>query len=113
MKRCVIAGLAAACAIAAHAEAPTGDAARGQALFEKNMCWTCHGTAGQGTRYGLRLAPKTLPWEAFAQQVRHPRAAMPRYPSEFVSDAELADIVAYLSSVKAGPKADDIPLLKE
>jgi len=109
-------GLAAACASVAFValgEASQGDAARGKALFMKNMCYTCHGTEGQGTRYGLKLAPNPLPWAAFAQQVRHPRSAMPRYPAEFVSDAELADIAAYLATMKPGPKADDIPLLKE
>ena len=98
---------------AAAADAPAGDATRGRALFMKNMCYTCHGTEGQGTRYGLKLAPNPLPWPAFSQQVRHPRSAMPRYPAEFVTDAELADIVAYLGSVKPSPKAADIPLLKE
>jgi mono/diheme cytochrome c family protein len=38
---------------------------------------------------------------------------MPRYPLQQVSDQELADIHAYLSSIKPGPKAADIPLLKE
>ena len=112
MKRIFLA-MAAAFAVAAHAQAPAGDAARGKALYMKNMCYTCHGTVGQGTRYGVKLAPGTLPMEAFAQQVRHPRASMPRYPVEFVSEADLSDIVAYLASIKPEPKADDIPLLKE
>jgi mono/diheme cytochrome c family protein len=38
---------------------------------------------------------------------------MPRYAREFVSDADLQDIYAYLASVKAGPAAKDIPLLRE
>jgi len=103
----------AACALGAAAQTPAGEAARGKSLYMKNMCYTCHGTGGQGTRYGGRLAPSPLPWEAFAQQTRHPRAAMPRYPVEFVSDADLADIVAYLASIKPGPKASEISLLKE
>ena len=108
------AGLAAAyAAFAWGADAPAGDATRGKELYMKNMCYTCHGTVGQGTRYGLKLAPNPLPREAFSQQVRRPRSAMPRYPAEFVSDAELGDIVAYLASMKPGPKADEIPLLKE
>ena len=37
---------AALAAAAAHAEAPRGDAARGKTLYMKNMCYTCHGTAG-------------------------------------------------------------------
>ena len=104
------AALLAASALGAWAD---GDAARGRALYMKNMCYTCHGAVGQGTRYGVKLAPGILPMEAFAQQVRHPRASMPRYPVEFVSEADLSDIVAYLASIKPGPKADDIPLLKE
>jgi len=103
----------AACALGTWAQAPAGDAARGKSLYMKNMCYTCHGSAGQGTRYGLRLAPSPLPLVAFGQQVRHPRADMPRYPAEFVSDADLADMIAYLASIKPGPKASDIPLLKE
>jgi len=105
--------LAASTVAAWGADAFAGDAARGKELYTKNMCYTCHGTVGQGSRYGLKLAPNSLPLEAFAHQVRHPRSAMPRYPAEFVSDAQLADIVAYLASIKPGPKADQIPLLKE
>ncbi len=108
-----VAAALAACAFGAAAQTPAGDAARGKSLYMTNMCYTCHGTMGQGTRYGGRLAPGPLPWQAFAQQVRHPRASMPRYPVEFVSDADLADIVAYLASIKPGPKPSDIPLLKE
>ena len=103
----------AAAALGASSAPAEGDATRGQALYMKNMCYTCHGSAGQGTRYGLRLAPSPLPLVAFGQQVRHPRADMPRYPAEFVSDADLADMIAYLASIKPGPKASDIPLLKE
>jgi hypothetical protein len=38
---------------------------------------------------------------------------MPRYAAEFVSDQELADIHAYLSTFKAGKRASEIPLLKD
>ena len=44
--------------------------------------------------------------------MRRPRESMPRYAVEHVSDQELADIYAYVSSFKAGAKAADIPLLK-
>jgi mono/diheme cytochrome c family protein len=37
---------------------------------------------------------------------------MPRFPKEYVSDQELADIYQYVASVKAGPKAADIAQLK-
>ncbi len=99
----------------AIADAPHGDTARGQKLYMKNLCHTCHGTAGQGGDRGSgpRIAPNPFPWEGFAQQVRHPRDSMPRYPAQFVSDQDLADIYAYVASFKQGPKAADIPLLKE
>lgn len=105
----------AAASLGAHGEAPApaGDAARGKAAYLKVQCDSCHGTAGQGTRYGSRLAPDRMEWGKFEKQVRHPRSAMPRYAVEFVSDRDLADIYAYLGSVKPGPKAADIPLLKE
>jgi mono/diheme cytochrome c family protein len=38
---------------------------------------------------------------------------MPRYAAEFLSDEELADIYAYLVSIKPGAKASEITLLQE
>ena len=115
MRTMAIAALLAAFAGTALADAPRGDAARGHGLFMKNMCYTCHGTAGQGGDRGSgpRLTPGLFPWEGFQQQVRHPRSVMPRYPAQYVSDQDLADIYAYLASMKAGPAARDIPLLRE
>jgi len=114
MKR-IIAALAATAALAAHADPPAGDAARGKAVYMKNMCYTCHGTAGQGGDRGSgpRIAYDVWPWEAFSQQVRRPREQMPRYTKEHVSDQDLADIYAYVSSFKKGPRASEIQLLKE
>jgi mono/diheme cytochrome c family protein len=114
MKR-TIAMLLAAFGGTALAQAPQGDVARGHALFMKDMCYTCHGTAGQGGDRGSgpKLTPGLFPWEGFEQQVRHPRAVMPRYSPQYVSDQDLADIYAYLASIKAGRAAKDIPLLKE
>ena len=102
--------LAAAAVLHAHAEAPAGDAIRGKALFMQNMCYTCHGTAGQGGDRGSgpRIAPSVFPWEGFARQVRHPREQMPRYSGKFVSDADLADIYAYLAAQPA-PKGEALP----
>lgn len=86
---------------------------RGQKLYNKNMCNACHGTAGNGGERtsGPQIAPNVWPMEAMTKQMRNPRQDMPRYDEKFVSDAELADIHAWLSTIKAGPKAKDIPLL--
>jgi mono/diheme cytochrome c family protein len=108
--------IALACvSLGVHAQAPAGDPARGKAAYMKNMCYTCHGTAGQGGDRGSgpRIAYDVWPWEAFMQQVRRPRESMPRYDVVHVSDAELADIYAYVASMKRGRKASEIPLLKE
>jgi ubiquinol-cytochrome c reductase cytochrome c subunit len=101
-------------ALAADPAAPAGSAERGKQLFMKNTCFSCHGTVGQGGERGAgpKIAPNPFPYAAFASQVRQPRAVMPRYTAEFVSDQDLADIYAYVASVPAGPAAKDIPLLK-
>jgi mono/diheme cytochrome c family protein len=91
-----------------------GSPERGHAVFLKMGCDACHGTLGQGGERGAgpKLAPNPFPYEAFAFQVRRPRANMPRYPQEFLSDAQLADIYAYIGSIKPGPGAKEIPLLR-
>ena len=113
--RIAIAAFAALATSLAFADAPKGDATRGQQLYMKNLCYTCHGTAGQGGDRGSgpRIAYDVWPWEGFLQQVRHPREQMPRYDARFVSDQDLADIYAYVASMKRGRKASEIPLLKD
>jgi mono/diheme cytochrome c family protein len=107
--------LAIAASIPVLAQTPAGDPARGKAAYMKNMCYTCHGTAGQGGDRGSgpRIAYDVWPWEAFAQQTRRPRESMPRYPVEHLGNADLADIYAYIASMKRGPAGKDIPLLRE
>ena len=105
--------LVAAAVLHAHAEAPAGDAVRGKALFMHDMCYTCHGTAGQGGDRGSgpKLTPGLFPWEGFVRQVRHPREQMPRYSGKFVSEKDLADIYAFLASQPAAPNSVP-PLLR-
>ena len=47
-----------------------------------------------------------------AYQVRSPRDEMPPYTAKVLSDADLADIYAFVQSVPQPPKVDSIPLLK-
>lgn len=107
--------LAAGFVVPMAAWAQSGPAAieRGQKLYQKNMCHTCHGTAGNGGERtsGPQIAPNVWPIEAMTKQLRSPRQDMPRYDQKFVSDADLADIHAWLSTIKAGPQAKDVPLL--
>ena len=102
---------AAAGAPAAAAPAPAGSAAHGEQLFVSVGCYACHGTVGQGASTGPRLAPNPIDFAAFQQQVRQPRQDMPRFAPQFLSDADLADIYAYLQSIPAGPSPTSVPLL--
>jgi mono/diheme cytochrome c family protein len=87
----------------------TGNADNGKKLFFKNGCYECHGTVGQGGT-GPRLAPKPLAAAALTAYVRKPGGGMPPYSAKVMSDAEVADIRAYLATIPEPPR--DIPLLK-
>jgi len=87
------------------------DAANGKKLFSSVGCYECHGRVGQGGSAGPRLAPRPVPLEALVAYVRHPSGAMPPYTTKLVTDAQLADIHAYLASIPRPAK--DIPLLKQ
>ena len=87
--------------------------ANGKKLFMNYGCYQCHGTQGQGTTAGARLAPKPIALPALIAYVRHPSGQMPPYTAKVVSDAELADIRAYLASIQEPPSVKDIPLLNQ
>ena len=90
-----------------HAE----DADNGKKLYTTVGCYECHGRVGQGGSAGPRLAPRPVPLQALVAYVRHPSGAMPPYTSKLVTDAQLADIHAFLASIP--PPAKDIPLLTQ
>jgi mono/diheme cytochrome c family protein len=97
---------------AAQSPAPPGDAANGYRLFMADGCYQCHGTVGQGSRgTGPRLAPDPLPFENFASQLRKPANVMPPYTALVVSEAQLADIYAYVSSLPGPAKPEDVKIL--
>jgi len=100
-------------AVFAQEQPPAGSAERGYQAYMKYQCYTCHGTVGQGADRGTgpKLAPNPISFEGFVQQLRAPRQDMPAYRKQFVSEQEVADIYAYLKSVKPGPALKDIPLL--
>jgi len=99
---------------AAFAQSPppaTGDAKRGQELFEKTYkCYACHGYDGQTGN--PRLVPMNRTQEQFLAYLRKP--STPQMP-KFVDPPEkdLVDVYSYIRSIPvAAPPADSIPLLK-
>jgi len=88
-----------------------GSAEKGKAAYVQHGCWQCHGFVGQGGITGPKLAPSPLPLEALSAFVRNTRGAMPPYQKAILSDADLADIHAYLQSLPKAPDAKSIPLL--
>ncbi len=101
-------------AVLAQDQAPAGSTGRGYQVYIKVQCYTCRGTVGQGGDRGTgpNLVPGLFPYAAFETQVRAPRQDMPAYRKPFLSDQDLADIYAYLLSIKPSAPAKDITLLK-
>ena len=93
--------------------AGAADPQKGKVAFEKNGCWQCHGYQGQGGAAGKTLAPKPMPFEAFTVFVRNSNGPMPPYPKEILSEADLADIHAYLQSIPPAKDYKSIPLLNQ
>ncbi|HEY7068192.1 MAG TPA: cytochrome c [Chloroflexota bacterium] len=99
---------------AAQAAPAAQDAAHGQELFSTYGCYQCHGFEGQGaSSTGPRIAPNPIAFNRFVDQVYDPRDLMPRYPPEYLSQQDLADIYAYLQSIPAAPDPAQIPLLNQ
>ncbi len=98
----------------AQAPGPTaaaGNAARGKVAYFRVGCYQCHGGEGQGSPYSSapRLGPAALPIAAFTLFTRTPRLQMPPYSPEILSDADLADIYAYVTSRAAPVALDRLP----
>ncbi len=105
--------LAAVLVVILQASAFAADAEKGKRLFIKDGCYQCHGYQGQGGVAGARLAPRPIVLAALTAYVRHPSGQMPPYTSKVLSDADIADIHAYLSSIPASPQSKNIPLLNQ
>ena len=91
--------------------ARAGNAENGKRLFTNYGCYQCHGREAQGGVAGPRIGPNPIPFAAFSRYVRQPGGQMPPYTSKVVSDAELADIYAFLRSLPQPRPAREIPLL--
>jgi mono/diheme cytochrome c family protein len=76
------------------------DPDNGKVLWEEQVfqCMRCHGEAGEGV-WGPPLAGTEATVQEFIAQVRTPRRFMPTFSEAQVSDEQLTDMHAYLTSL--------------
>ncbi|PYU31677.1 MAG: hypothetical protein DMG31_11685 [Acidobacteria bacterium] len=84
---------------------PAGNAQKGKYALSTHMCATCHGPEGQGA-VGPAIASPPRPFGDFARYVRQPAGKMPPFTAQAVSDADLADIYAFLQSANLAPPSN-------
>jgi mono/diheme cytochrome c family protein len=76
----------------------TGDAARGQEVWQQAICKNCHGANGEGAFAAPRAGDgKTA--EEWIRQVRAPRANMPTFSEAQIGDQAIADMNAYMQTL--------------
>jgi len=96
--RCGFAALVAALALSTWTVGRAADD-RGERLYEGN-CRRCHGAEGRGTQAAPSLIPFDWSYDEALDLIRHPLCDMPPIPASALSDAEVAQIVAYLKTIK-------------
>jgi mono/diheme cytochrome c family protein len=84
---------------------------KGKEAFKVHGCANCHGFSGWGGA-GARLAQSPITFENFVNYARKPKGSMPPFGNQ-VSQAEFADMYAYLKSIPPSPDAKNIPLLNQ
>jgi ubiquinol-cytochrome c reductase cytochrome c subunit len=119
MNRFLLVALVILAGMVSNAQAPqppanpasAGSVDAGKKLYVSIGCYQCHGYEAQGSSAtGPRLGPRSMPFASFSRYVRQPTGQMPPYTAKVLSDADLANIYAF---VRSRPEpAKDIPLLK-
>jgi len=90
----------------------TGNAEKGKRAFETLGCNKCHGSEGEGVSGtgqsgGVpRIASTPLALPTFIQLVRKPKGVMPPFGSDRASDSDLADVYAFLQTLKPPAKQE-------
>ncbi len=110
--------LAAGCLLGALAPAlaQQGDATKGRAKFIAVGCFECHGRSGQGGALNYNapaLVGLPMNAEALAAFVRNPAGDMPPYAAAVLSDADVADVLAFIKSLPGRVDPKTIPLLNQ
>jgi mono/diheme cytochrome c family protein len=71
----------------------------GEDIYDHH-CKRCHGPEGRGTQEAPSLVPFEWSNEEALDLIRRPRCTMPPVPESSVSDADVAQIIAYLKTIK-------------
>lgn len=79
------------------AAAPAGDVAAGKTVFDQ-FCNSCHPNGQAGA--GPALAGKNLQGSQIQSKVRSGGGGMPAFTSAQISDAQLANLAAYVQTLK-------------
>jgi mono/diheme cytochrome c family protein len=85
-----------------NASAQAGNVANGKKIFAAQKCDGCHGPMGEGGAgdvAGPQIGPPRLALPMFVDFVRNPKDPMPSFTAKDVSDAQLADVYAFLKSL--------------
>ena len=73
----------------------------GKGAYRSAGCQRCHGANGQDGTEGPALAPDPIPVEEFNKVVREGKGGgMPAFDTTKLNDAELANIYAFLKTVR-------------
>ena len=92
-------------------KASPGNAQKGKIVFETLGCNKCHGSEGEGVAVSgpggvPRIASTSLAFPAFIQLVRKPKNLMPPFGTDKASDSDLADVYAFLQTLKPSAKQE-------
>ena len=71
----------------------------GERMYD-GKCRQCHGPEGRGGKGPPALIPFNWSYEKALDLIRRPLCDMPPIPEEDLSDAQAAQIVAYLKTMK-------------
>jgi len=85
----------------APAAALSVDASRGQALY-RTYCMGCHAPEAKfgPVQSSAEFQAKYADDKAIAAVIRNGRAPMPSFPDHTLSDGDLADVIAYMRTLK-------------
>jgi mono/diheme cytochrome c family protein len=96
--------------------AASADAVKGKRVYLADGCHLCHGRVGQGGAMNYPAPAITkleMPVESFVAFLRDAPNDMPAYTANVLSDADAADIYAFLQSLPGRKPAKDFPLLNQ